>query len=133
MALPRVLSDDTDVSGSVFGCVFQKAKPHRLKIWSWLTSFPAVVAGKHNETTVQYTCPENLSLLLTDRCSELNYSYQKMCNEIFTASPNNVFTGRVQYSSLKLPSAECGERHLAEAVEKAGAYSRISLYLAEEG
>lgn len=59
-----VLSNATAVSGSVTGCVVQKAKPHRLKICNWLTSFWAVMAGKLYETTVQYTCLENLSLLL---------------------------------------------------------------------
>lgn len=120
-----VLSIDTAVSGSVTGFVAQKAKPHRLKIWNWLTSFSAVMAGKL-ETTVQYTCPENLSLLspVTDRCSERNYGYQKMCNKIFTASRR----GRVQYSSLKLPSAECGECHLREAVENTEVQQNPSVY-----
>lgn len=36
--IPSVLSNDTAVSGSVTGCVAQKAKPHRLKIWIWLIS-----------------------------------------------------------------------------------------------
>lgn len=44
--IPSVFSNGTAVSESVTGCVTQKAKPHRLKIWSWLTSFSAVMAGK---------------------------------------------------------------------------------------
>lgn len=82
------LSNDTAVSGSVTGCVAQKPKPPRLKIWSCLTSFPALMAGKLNETTVQYTW---LEFIVIDMCTELNYSYQKTCSEIFTVSLNYVY------------------------------------------
>lgn len=40
-----------------------EGKALQVKFWSWMTSFPAVIAAKLKDTTVQYTCPENLSLL----------------------------------------------------------------------